>query len=231
VAIPAGGLNQQGNGGERAAKILCAAVIGSPGTLEQGMDGREAELAGGATGGRGVRQDRRHGRYQGRQGRRHPLPSLGAIALLGVLLPACGERRETLAQRASAGDLLVKAGETKVELVAPFQPGVANGLYKGVIRVSQPGGETRLFRVNGVCSIEGQPGWPTYDNLFGDPVSDASKLPIGASPQRWQVFYHFDGRIESNQKLTIQPWMARLKDNLCRRGDFDDRAPGQMKSR
>lgn len=188
------------------------------------MDGREARLREGAA----VRLTAHHPRSQARRGRRAfatPL-RLGVLGLLALLLPACGERRETLAQGASAGDLLVKAGETRVELVAPFQPGVANGLYKGVVRVSQPGGESQLFRVNGVCSLKGQPGWPTYDNMFGDPVSDASKLPVGATPQRWQVFYHFDGRIESNPKLSIQPWMARLKDNLCRRGDFDDRPQG-----
>ncbi|MCS5690899.1 hypothetical protein NZK33_02730 [Cyanobium sp. FGCU-6] len=197
-----------------------------------GMDGKKAGLAGGAGGHRSGRLGEHQAQRHPRQARRVRLSPqrLGVIALLGLLLPACSERRETLAQGASAGDLLVKAGQTRVELVAPFQPGVANGLYKGVIRVSQPGGESQLFRVNGICSIKGQPGWPTYDNLFGDPLRDASKLPLGASPQRWQVFYHFDGRIESNNKLTIQPWMARLKDNLCRRGDFDDRGPGRMKS-
>jgi hypothetical protein len=152
---------------------------------------------------------------------------LGALGVLALLLPACGGPRETKGQGAGAGELLVKAGDTRVELVVPFEPGVANGLYKGVVKVSQPGVESRLFRVNAVCSLKGEPGWPTYDNLFGDPLSDADKLPVGASPQRWQVFYHFDGRVESNHKLTIQPWMARLKDNLCRRGDFDDSARGK----
>jgi hypothetical protein len=188
------------------------------------MDGREAGLTGRTTLGRkGSRRRQPRGISISR------LP-LGALGLLTLLLSACGGRRETLAQGAGAGDLLVKAGETRVELVAPFQPGVANGLYKGVVKVSQPGGESRLFRVNGVCSLKGQPGWPTYDNLFGDPISDVKKIDAGPSPQRWQVFYHFDGRTESNNKLTIQPWMARLKDNLCRRGDFDDRTHGKAGS-
>jgi len=170
-----------------------------------------------------------HGSRHPRRGRRTVGSALrlGVLGLLALLLPACGGQGETKAQEARAGDLLVKAGGTRVELVAPFQPGVANGLYKGVVKVSQPGGESRLFRVNAVCNLKGEPGWPTYDNLFGDPLSDASKLPLGASPQRWQVFYHFDGRVESNHKITVQPWMARLKDNLCRRGDFDDSTRGK----
>lgn len=197
------------------------------------MDGREAGLKEGATVRCGMPCGMpcgmRLGRRQPRRGRKavvSPL-RLGALGLLALLLPACGGPRETKGQGARAGDLLVKAGDTRVELIAPFQPGVANGLYKGVVKVSQPGAESRLYRVNAVCSLKGEPGWPTYDNLFGDPLSDAGKLPQGASPQRWQVFYHFDGRVESNHKLTIQPWMARLKDNLCRRGDFDDSARGK----
>lgn len=193
------------------------------------MDGREAGLQEGTTERCGMRRGLHLGRRHPRPGRRAVESSLqlGVLGLLALLLPACGGQRETKAQGARAGDLLVKAGDTRVELVAPFQPGVANGLYKGVVKVSQPGGESRLFRVNAVCSLKGEPGWPTYDNLFGDPLSDAGKVPQGASPQRWQIFYHFDGRVESNRKLTIQPWMARLKDNLCRRGDFDDSARGK----
>lgn len=153
------------------------------------------------------------------------LPRLWAGALFTLLLPACGEPSETALKDAKAGDLLVKAGQTRVSLVAPFQPGVANGLYKGVIRVSQPDGASRLYRMNAVCSLKGEPGWPTYDNLFGDPIADLKQASaLGASPQRWQIFYHFDGRVEPNRRASPEPWMARLKDNLCRRGDFDDAA-------
>lgn len=144
-------------------------------------------------------------------------------ALLTALLSACGERPETAVKSAKAGDLLVKSGQTRVALVAPFQPGVANGLYKGVIRVSQPDGPDRLFRVNAVCSMKNEPGWPTYDNLFADPLADIKQASaLGAFPKRWQIFYHFDGRVEPNANVKPEPWMARLKDNLCRRGDFDD---------
>ena len=153
------------------------------------------------------------------------LVSVAAGAVVTMLLPACGERSETAVKNAKAGDLLVTSGQTRVELVAPFQPGVANGLYKGVIRVAQPDGQARLFRVNAVCSMKDEPGWPTYDNLFADPIADIKQASaLGASQQRWQIFYHFDGRVESNAKVKPEPWMARLKDNLCRRGDFDDSA-------
>jgi hypothetical protein len=150
---------------------------------------------------------------------------LAAGVLVTLLLPACGEPSETALKNAKAGDLLVKSGQTRVTLVAPFEPGVANGLYKGVIRVSQPGGTSRLYRMNGVCSMKNEPGWPTYDNLFGDPIADIKQASaLGASPQRWQIFYHFDGRVEPNRRVNPEPWMARLKDNICRRGDFDDSA-------
>ncbi len=155
----------------------------------------------------------------------HRRCGVAAGALLTLLLSACGEPAEIAIKDAKANDLLVKSGQTRVILVAPFQPGVANGLYKGVIQVSQPDGQSRLFRVNAVCSIKNEPGWPTYDNLFADPIADRQQAAaLGASPQRWQIFYHFDGRVEPNRKVKPEPWMARLKDNLCRRGDFDDSA-------
>ncbi len=69
---------------------------------------------------------------------------LAAGAGLTLLLAACGEPSETALKNAKPGDVLVKSGQTRVTLVAPFQPGVANGLYKGVVRVSQPDGGSRL---------------------------------------------------------------------------------------
>lgn len=151
----------------------------------------------------------------------------GAAAAVGLtlVLPACGERKEVAVKSAKAGDLLVKSAQTRVELVAPFQPGVANGLYKGVVRVSQPDGASRLYRINAVCSMKDEPGWPTYDNLYADPIADVKQASaLGAFPGRWQIFYHFDGRVETRGKVNAAPWMARLKDNLCRRADFDDSA-------
>jgi hypothetical protein len=150
---------------------------------------------------------------------------MAVIAVLALLLPGCGGPPERAVKDAKAGDLLVRSAQTRVALVAPFQPGVANGLYKGVIRVTQADGANRLYRINAVCSMKNEPGWPTYDNLFADPITDVKQAStLGASPDRWQIFYYFDGRVEANRKVIPEPWMVRLKDNLCRRDDFDDSA-------
>ena len=46
--------------------------------------------------------------------------------------------------------------------------------------------------------------------------------------RQWSLYESLDSLGASmDRKLTIQPWMARLKDNLCRRGDFDDSARGK----
>jgi hypothetical protein len=158
------------------------------------------------------------------------------LGLLGLGLTACGGGGEVAIQQAKQGDLLVKAGQSRVELVRPFRPGVPNGLYKGAVRVHQPGGAAggELHEVNAVCSIKGEPLWPTYDNLYGQPISARDQSGSASSNERWQILYHYDGRIETRGKTpgkaTAQPWASRLKDNLCRRGDFDDR-PSHLKSR
>ncbi len=146
--------------------------------------------------------------------------------LLGSLLAlsACGGRREVAVQDAALGDPLVEVDGVRVALAKTFQPGVSNGLYKGAVRVSGRGqmGEGTLYALNAVCSLEDSPGWPPYDNLFGYPIAAVSEAEPLSAQQRWQILYHFDGRIESKGELKPQPWMARLKDNLCRRGDFND---------
>lgn len=151
-----------------------------------------------------------------------PLVRLGLLALA---LTACGREQEVAIRNARVGDPLVRLQATRVELVRPFRPGVPNGLYGGVVRVKEPDGDRggSLHEVNVVCSIAGEPGWPSYDNLYGEPIGDAGKAVQRPSPSRWQILYHYDGRIEANGKLVPRPWAARLKDNLCRRGDFDDR--------
>jgi hypothetical protein len=170
------------------------------------------------------------------EGRRTRWGRAAWLGLLGFGLTACGGAGEVPIQQAKEGDLLVKAGKSRVELVRPFKPGVPNGLYKGAVRVHRPGGAAggELHEVNAVCSIRGEPLWPTYDNLYGQPLSDRRQSGSASSNERWQVLYHFDGRIETLGKAagdtSSQPWAARLKDNLCRRGDFDDR-PSHIKER
>jgi len=154
---------------------------------------------------------------------RHMPCSAAWCGLLAALLGACAQPPETPIQRAKVGDLLARAADATVELLVPFQPGVANGLYRGVIRVSPvKQGEQRLYQVNAVCSMKAEPDWPAYDNLYGDPLRNVSQKIVGASPQRWQVLYYFDGRIQGRGQLQPAAWMQRLKDNLCRRNDFDD---------
>jgi hypothetical protein len=161
----------------------------------------------------------------GFNGHRDAVFRLGIGALL-FGLSACGGGREVAIQKAKVGDLLVQAEGVRVELARTFRPGVSNGLYRGAVKVSGAGqgaGPT-LHAMNAVCSAKDLPGWPTYDNLFGFAIGDVKQEQPSAGQDRWQVLYHFDGRVEGSGALKPQPWMARLKDNLCRRADFDDTA-------
>jgi len=147
------------------------------------------------------------------------------LAGLGAALAGCGAfSREVAIQKAQPGDLLVDVGGNRVELVKPFTPGIANGLHKGVVKVSGSGsgGPSQLHRVTVICSVKGEPGWPTYDNIYGDPIADVETKTFPLPEKRWQILYHFDGRVEKTGKLESDGWVARLKDNLCRKGDFRD---------
>ncbi len=151
---------------------------------------------------------------------------LGLLLLLGVSIAACSAGpRETPIQKASAGDLLVEAGQSRVELVKPFSPGVANGQYKGIVKVTTKGGSpaTQLYEVSAICSLPDQPHWPDYDNLYGNPIASVEKAGTFSDKDRWQILYHFDGRIEKKGNLKSDEWASKLKDNLCRKGSFDDR--------
>jgi hypothetical protein len=159
----------------------------------------------------------------GRSRPRNPL--IGMLGGLTFTLVGCGgSTREVAIQNAKAGDLLVEAGGSRVELIRPFQTGVANGQYRGVVKVSSAsdGGATQMHEMNAVCSIKGEPGWPTYDNIYGYPITHLDDKSTFSDKKRWQVLYHFDGRIEKSGTLQPDGWASRLKDNLCRKGDFDD---------
>lgn len=151
-------------------------------------------------------------------------PRLGAwgACLIGSLLVACGSSPETPQSRAQVDDILVKTQASSVQLKHSFRTAVPNALLDGVVRVQEKGGQ-RLLEVNAVCSMPNTPGWPSYDNLFGRPIQrvEEAKGPTGTT--RWQVLFHFNGRVETRMGTSPGPWLARLRDNLCRRGDFDDR--------
>lgn len=146
------------------------------------------------------------------------------LVLLLAGLSACGGPKEVAVQNASLGDPLVEADGTRVELAQTFRPGVSNGLYKGAVRLHGPGqpAEGSLHALNAVCSLADTPGWPPYDNLYGYPIEKVAEARELSGKSRWQILYHFDGRIEGSGDLEPQAWTARLRDNLCRRGDFDD---------
>jgi hypothetical protein len=170
----------------------------------------------------------------------HACRRSGLLGALALLTGACGSG-EKLAQQAQVGDLLVRSGSERVHLERPFRPGVSNGLYGGVVRISGADGQdgVRRHELNAVCSLPGEPGWPAYDNLYGRSLPEAP-LPGGTGKDgeagqpgkadakrsddegRWQILYHFDGRIERLGTPQRGSWQGRLKDNLCRRGPFDD---------
>jgi hypothetical protein len=150
----------------------------------------------------------------------------GLLVLLGASIAACSSPpREIAIQNANAGDLLVETGQSRVELVKPFAPGIANGQFKGVVKVTSKTGSPppQLYEVSAVCSIKGEPDWPAYDNLYGNPISSIKKAGSYSEKSRWQILYHFDGRIEKKGNLESDAWASRLKDNLCRKGSFDNR--------
>ena len=158
--------------------------------------------------------------------RRHHLPGALILALWLPLVGCSGGRGETPVAKARPGDTLVRSGSELVVLEQPFKPGPANGLYKGIVVVSSPERGQRRLEVNGVCSMPGlqSEGWPAYDNLYGQRLP-AAPGPNGKAAEqgRWQVLFHFDGRVEAGEATADQAWLARLRDNLCRRGSFDDR--------
>jgi hypothetical protein len=156
----------------------------------------------------------------GLRARRH---LAGLLACLGIALAGCGaSSKEVAIKNAKPGDLLVNADGSRVELVKAFTTGLANGLHKGVVKITSEAGDARgkLYEVTAICSLKGEPGWPTYDNIYGDPISDLNVKRTFPVKNRWQFLFHFDGRTQKTGTLDPSGWVSRLKDNLCRKGDF-----------
>ena len=149
----------------------------------------------------------------------------GLLACAGIALAGCSSTpKEVAIQNAKPGDLLVETEGSRVELVQAFRSGIANGLHKGVVKVTSRAGDAKgqMYETTAICSIEGEPGWQTYDNIYGDPISDLNAQSTSPTKDRWQFLFHFDGRTEQIGKLDPSAWVSRLKDNLCRKGDFND---------
>ncbi|AFY29638.1 hypothetical protein [Cyanobium gracile] len=149
----------------------------------------------------------------------------GFLAGTGLAFAGCrATPKEVAIQDAKPGDLLVEVDGSRVELVRAFTPGIANGLHKGVVKVTSGAGDGKgqLYETTAICSVKGEPGWQSYDNIYGDPISDLNAKVTFPVKNRWQFLFHFDGRTDQVGKLDPSVWVVRLKDNLCRKGDFDD---------
>jgi hypothetical protein len=144
--------------------------------------------------------------------------------LLALALGACAAfDREHPQATAKEGDLLVKVENQRVELIHTFRQGEPNGLFDGVVKVSEKGKKDQLQEVNVICSLPNDPQWPSYDNLYGRAITKVSEAKGRTGETGWQILFHFDGRTEQRMGSNPGPWTAQLRDNLCRRGRFDDR--------
>lgn len=159
-----------------------------------------------------------------------------ALAWAGVALGlgACTlAPAETPQAKAKPGDLLVRTEGVAVTLVKPFRHGAPNGLFDGVVRVVAGRGEEAkpvLMEINAICSLPGEPGWPSYDNLYGRVLQRAEQAKGRSGDTQWQILYNFSGSQDVRMGQKPGPWAERLRENLCRRGAFDDR-PQQRPSK
>ena len=149
---------------------------------------------------------------------------IGAVALaLGFGLLGCNGKGEQPVSTAKPGDLLVLSGKQRLELVqAPRGGTVPTSRLGGVVRLRSDGQE-QLYAVNAVCSMPNLPGWPTYDNLYGRELSTVAEAKNSLGKTSWQILFHYAKSKEEKMGSDPGPWTARLRDNMCRRGDFDDR--------
>jgi hypothetical protein len=147
------------------------------------------------------------------------------VSVLGSTVAACQRLpRETPQATAKPGDVLVRSGETTVTLVKAFRQGEPNGLFDGVVRVATEGNsQPPLVEINAICSLPDEPGWPPYDNVYGRAVARPEEAEGRSGDTQWQVLYNFSGSRDVRMGQNPGPWIDRLRDNLCRRGDFDDR--------
>ena len=159
---------------------------------------------------------------------RIPDPYPLALLALSLGLGACHlAPAETPQAKARTGDLLVRSGEVTVTLVKPFRQGQPNGLFDGVVSLSTAGGgKPTLMEINAICSLPGEPGWPSYDNLFGRPIRRVEDARGSSGDTQWQILFDFSGRQDVRMGQKPGSWVDRLRENLCRRGAFDDR-PGK----
>jgi hypothetical protein len=147
------------------------------------------------------------------------------LSILGATVAACQTMpREIPQSTAKPGDVLVRVGDTTITLVKPFRQGEPNGLFDGVIRVTEEGNSPpKLMEINAICSLPGEPGWPSYDNVYGRIVSREEEAEGRSGDTQWQVLYNFSGTEDVRMGQKPGAWTDRLRTNLCRREEFDDR--------
>jgi hypothetical protein len=151
------------------------------------------------------------------------------IVAMGVGLGACHQPSgETPQAKARPGEVLVRSGQEAVTLVKPFRQGEPNGLFDGVVSVgSATEGTPALMEINAICSLPGEPGWPAYDNLYGRVITRAEEAQGPTGETQWQILFNFSGSQDVRMGQKPGPWVDRLRENLCRRGSFDDRPKKQ----
>lgn len=136
----------------------------------------------------------------------------------------CQANKEIAQSTAKPGEILAHHNGTTVKLVSSFRPGQPNGLFDGVVSLSGPEHKSKkLIEINAVCSLPNEKDWPDYDNLYGRTVQNPAEAKGPTGKTEWQILYKFSGDIEVTTGKKPGAWADRLRDNLCRRGDFDDR--------
>lgn len=153
------------------------------------------------------------------------------MVAVGAVLAACQQAPgETPQAKAKPGDVLVRSAGVAVTLVKPFRQGEPNGLFDGVVSVeSAAQGTPALMETNAICSLPGEPGWPSYDNLYGRPITRAEEAKGRSGDTQWQILFNFSGGQAVRMGEKPGPWVDRLRENLCRRGSFDDRPKKQTR--
>ena len=148
---------------------------------------------------------------------------LAGMIIACVSITSCSAKKETKIANAKPGDTLTIVGDTSVILDSPFKPGQPNGLFDGGVKVNSNGRQSRLAEVNVVCSMPNLPNWPEYDNIYGRWLEDGEQAGNKGGDTDWQLLSYFDGKNINNGKETAPRWARRLVQNLCRKGDFQDR--------
>ena len=148
---------------------------------------------------------------------------LAGIIFACLSITSCSANKETKISNAQPGDTLAIVGDASVILDSPFKPGQPNGLFDGGIKVNSKGKSTRFAEVNVVCSMPDLPNWPEYDNIYGRWLEDGEQPGEKGGDTDWQLLSYFDGKNVDKGQETAPPWARRLVQNLCRKGDFQDR--------